>query len=97
MKKSELMAKSSNIHDIIMEFNGSLRRFDDEVGKKLSEIADIAEAVQWSGNEAEEFKKKVRESTEALRTSLSKTKDIEDKLDKKAAEWAAILEKLKRM
>lgn len=96
MKKSELIAKSSDIHTTISEFTTALKNFKRDVNAKFNDIIEISNNVAWTGTEAQGFKNAIKSSSENVSVTLNGTDEIVKKLDAKAAQWSALLEKLKK-
>lgn len=97
MNKSEMIAKSSNIHTILTEFSNALKTFKKESNSKFKEIINISNSVKWEGPEANKFKQSVQASANSISQALAKSDETTKILDQKAAQWAQLLQKMKNV
>ena len=94
ISKNDIIAKSSQIDQIINGFIKNLTDFKSDVNNKLTELNTIANAVQWSGQEADNFKKVILNSKINISNTLNKSDEIIKKLQEKSNQWASIMKKL---
>ena len=94
ISKNDIIAKSSQIDAIINNFIANLQDFNKNVNTKLNELSAIANSVQWSGTEADNFKKVILNSKINISNTINQSDEIIKKLQEKSAQWANIMKKL---
>lgn len=94
ISKNDIIAKNSQIDAIINNFIKNLNDFKANVNTKLSDLGNIANSVQWNGEEAESFKKVIISSKINMSNTLNQCNEIIKKLEEKSNQWAAIRRKI---